>query len=926
MRCCLLILVTVLSFNAYSQDDNTGTVNGRVMDAITKKPLPLATITVFTMDTTVIKFRLSDDSGKFTLPKLPVNKPFRVLVTYAGYSVYRKVVELNNAQHTLNIDAVLQPDANALQAIEVSAERPPINIRKDTIEFNASAFKTLPTAFVEDLLKKLPGVEVDAAGNITVNGRSVTRILVDGKEFFGGDPRMATRNLPANIIDKVQVTDDKDEAEMNPDKPKAALGQIINLKLRKAIKKGWFGKSYGGAGSDGRYEAGGIANIFKDTFQISLLGYANNLNRAAFGLDDLRSLGGFDRGGGNIEVSHAGTASVNGLTFGGNNQGITASGGAGFNLNNVFKNGLILNSQYFYGHVNTVVDQQTVQQQFFSDTTLQTTAALKRQPVINSHRFAFVLKGKIDSTLRIDFRPGLIVSDENNKENSQSFTQNGAKILNRNVSSAGETINDINYTHTLLLFKTFRKKGRTLNISNTVNIGRTNDDETDKANSVFYNPQDSSVLQQLRATHLTSNNALISAIYTDPISAKFRFRTGYNGTYYNNTDQLYSYDYNNASAKYDVPNIKLSDRVNQQLLKNTISPGINYVSQNLYVAFTLNYTHIDVSNNFQKSTDVIRQHENYLFPGLVVNANIFSFGYNVDVTPVGVSYLQPVPDNSNPLYIREGNPALKSLITHNINLSLSKFNPHKGLFVGFFVNGAIYQNAVYVSKTVNTNGAEITHPYNANGTAAFNNNFHFNKQKKFSTVLRGSLGSGYNLSYNRNYIMVNGNRSLMQTTGIAPLLNATLNWKDVIEWTLNYQHSFNKTAYNNNQFSDVAFQTNAVIAELVLRWPRHFVWEESLNYRSNTGIIGGITPDVTVVNTAVNYLFLKDNAAQLKFSVSDLFNQNLAITKYTTENYNVNTQVNVLRRYFMLTFTYNFRNLQGSKVGKVGGIERFMRF
>jgi len=289
----LLALAAVISTLLFSQ----GTLKGKITDSSTAKPLGLATVTVFkAADTAIITYRLSTPDGEFKVPGIPFDVNCRVVISYSGYSVYRKEFIITSSQSTLDIGAIaLPPDSKTLDEVLVIAERPPVVIKKDTIEFNASAFKTLPNALVEDLLKKLPGVMVDKEGNIVVNGKPVNRILVDGKTFFGDDPKMATRNLPANVIDKVQVTDDKEELMRNGDDNLNNVGKVINITLKKGVKKGWFGKIYAGGGTNDLYEAGAIANIFRDTLQLSVLGYMNNINRTGFSYSELMSAGGFDR-------------------------------------------------------------------------------------------------------------------------------------------------------------------------------------------------------------------------------------------------------------------------------------------------------------------------------------------------------------------------------------------------------------------------------------------------------------------------------------------------------------------------------------------------------------------------------------------------------------------------------------------------------
>jgi hypothetical protein len=361
------LIIGIAFFLIASTAFTQGIIKGKLTDSSGKQVLALATVTVFkAADTTIITYRLSNHDGEFKVPGLPLNVQCRFLVSYSGYKVHRQEFTLTSDKPEIDFGKILMAtDAKNLDDVLVVAERPPVSFRQDTIEFNAAAFKTLPTALTEDLLKKLPGVQIDSDGNITVNGKKVNRILVDGKEFFGNDPKMATRNLPAQMIDKVQVSEDKDEAELNPDKAKGDIGQVINLKLKKGVKKGWFGKAYAGAGTDERYEAGSILNLFKDTMQVSLIGFSNNLNRAGFGFNDIQSLGGFNRSGMNMMMMNGnGGINVNGISFGGMGEGINRSTGGGINMNHVLRNGLTLNSQYFYGRSRNDISRRITASSF----------------------------------------------------------------------------------------------------------------------------------------------------------------------------------------------------------------------------------------------------------------------------------------------------------------------------------------------------------------------------------------------------------------------------------------------------------------------------------------------------------------------------------------------------------------------------------
>jgi len=233
---CILFLFLYCGFS-FAQK---GSISGQVMDTAQHRQISLATITVFTAaDTSVITYRLSNENGAFKIQGLPLDKALRFIVSYSGYAAYRQEFTLSASHSDLHFDSiVMTASSKQLDEVVVMAERPPVVIKNDTIEFNASSFKTLPNALVEDLLKKLPGVQVDKDGNITVNGKPVSRMLVDGKNFFGSDPKMATRNLPANIIDKVQVTDDKEELLRSGDNNINNVGKVVNITLKKGLKKG----------------------------------------------------------------------------------------------------------------------------------------------------------------------------------------------------------------------------------------------------------------------------------------------------------------------------------------------------------------------------------------------------------------------------------------------------------------------------------------------------------------------------------------------------------------------------------------------------------------------------------------------------------------------------------------------------------------
>jgi len=924
----LLTAALLLATALLHAQDNKGSIKGKLVDSSGKQVLSLATITVFkAADTSIITYRLSDPQGEFKVPGIPLNIDCRAVITFSGFRVMRKEFRLTPEEPNLDFGPIrMTSDTSSLDEVLVIAERPPVVVKKDTIEFNASAFSTLPTALVEDLLKKLPGVNVDGEGNITVNGRKVNRILVDGREFFGNDPKMASRNLPANIIDKVQVAEDKDERELNPDKPAGDIGQVINLKLKKGIKQGWFGKAYAGAGTDDRYEAGGIVNLFRDTLQVSILGFTNNLNRAGFGFTDLRQLGGFDRSGINeMAVYSGGGLSLNGISFGGTGQGINTSSGAGFNLNHVFGKALVLNTQYFYGQTRNDITSLNRSQQFLGDTVLTTNTTNDEVSQSFSHRIGFGLKGQIDSLTRYEFRPGLNIMNTNGLGHSLTDnTRNFGGLLNKSLNSKNNSGKNIQYSHDLTFFKNFKKKGRSFTLSNWINTTDNNNDQVNEAmNAFFINGfSDTTYLEQLRGRTQNNLSANLNITYTEPLGKQTSMRFGYQGNYTLNKDKIETFT-KAANGKYEEPDPDLTNDLRRKSWRNSFFTAFVWRYKQLSLTATGNFVKLDIYNDFLKSANSVNQHFSYLLPGLGINWRGLNLNYSVNVQPPQITDVQPTPDNTDPLYVNEGNPDLEPTKHHSIYLNYYKNIAAKSLNIYAYVNGSFREDGVVRSRVVTPEGVQITKPVNIDGQHSFYSNFSISKQYKTINNLQLSLTGGYFINYTRNYLLINARRGYVKTLNGGPQASVGFNWQDKIEYNLSYSYTFSHSSYESSDFTGLDVITHSATNELIIRWPKNIVWEATLNYRYNSNAAPGIQKSVPLLNGGIIYQFLKDQRANLKLSVFDLLDQNVGVYRETRENMIVDRQINILKRYYLLTFTYNIRNFQG---GKVGGRERFFLF
>jgi hypothetical protein len=735
---------------------------------------------------------------------------------------------------------------------------------------------------------------------------------------------MATRNLPANAIEKVQVSEDKDEADMNPDKPKGDIGQVINLKLKKGVKKGWFGKAYAGAGTDDLYEGGAILNLFRDTMQLSILGFTNNLNRAGFGFNDIRTLGGFDRSGTNsIWMNSTGGINVNGINFGGMGEGINTSTGLGFNMNHVLKNSLTLNSQYFYGRSRNDIREINNRQQFLGDTTLVTRSVRDEILGSSSHRFGLGLKGKIDSLTRFEFKPGLTITDQESDKQTSILNSNNYKgSLTSSDNHQRVQAKDVFYNHFFSLFKTFKNKNRTLNITHSLNAGKGDNDQFNDALNTYFETGSTYLLEQLRQRETGNFNTTFNGNYNEPISKQFSLRLGYALTYFNSKDDLATF-FKAPSGKYEIPNDLLTNAISRESWRNNLSAGLNWKYKKLSITATLNWLLLDINNNFKTSGIKVPQHFKYLMPGVQIAWKEFNLGYNVNVSPPGITDVQPVPDNSNPLFTIYGNPSLEPAVSHNLNINFFKSIPAKSLFINAYLYTNIQDHAITRVRTIDAQGVQTSRPENVEGNQYLYTNFFINKQYKLNKKFQFTIGGGYNIDYNKTYVIANSRRGFARSLNFRPQANASINWRDLIEWNISHTRGIGRTKYDGNVFNPIEIQTHRTQTELVVRWPKNLVWETSLAYNYSSNVAPGMQKTSALLNGGVTFLFLKEQKGQLKLSAFDLLDENISLWRYTNDNSIIDRQINILQRYYLLTFTYNIRNF---KAGKVGGKERFFMF
>ena len=923
-----LVIVFFCSIHAFAQ----GSVRGKLTDTVSKSPLGLATITIFkASDTSLITYRLSNPEGEFKVPGLPLNLPLRAVISYSGYEAYRKEFTLTSDAQIDFGTIIMSSSSRTLDEVLVIAERPPITVKKDTIEFNASSFKTLPTSLVEDLLKKLPGVQIDGEGNITANGRKVNRIMVDGKAFFGDDPKMATRNLPANVIDKVQVTEDKDEVNRNTTGDLTNVGQVINLTLKKGVKKGWFGKAYAGGGTKDRYEIGGIANIYRDTMQLSVLAFSNNLNRSGFSFKEVQDLGGFNRSGANsITVMSRGSQTgfvINGISFGGIDAGIARTTGAGFNLNHAPNKKRSFFLQYFYGNGHNNVEQVNNTQLFIHDTTVNTRLSTNNIRNSNTHNFSTGYKLKPDSLTDLEFRASYSYSFTG--ENIDALIDVSNNKLGQTSKGTGDQFNNFyanRYSHNLFFTRRFAsKKGRVLNFNNFVTYNKNLTRYITESDNEYFVPSYSERLfSQLNRQEVPTLNASGNLVFEEPLTSKLTMRINNRYEYIRDRQDIGIFDKDQTSSKYELLDYAQSTGFERIQNRFTSYAGLAYKIKKVTFGAGIAGLWQQIDNKFRSLAKPVNMHLFNIVPSANFQWKQLSANYNLNVTAPQINYLNPIADSTNPFSVRVGNPFLKPARQHQIYISNFNFFQGSGASYNIWVNGNFTNNDVVMSRTVNPNGTIRDSAVNANGSVQFWAGVGFGKEYKNKQKFIFSFRVSPNFNYSQRKILVNNNETTATSFGFSPGVNIGLNWNDIVEFRPQYSPGFNRTTYNTTGFKNIKAITHYFETELIVRWPKKLVWETNVAYRNTNQVAPGLPKTNVLWNAALTLLMMKGDAGLLKLSVFDILNRNNGLYRSTSQNMIIDNQTNVLQRYGALSFTYNIRNLGAPK--KVGGRDRLFIF
>lgn len=919
---CLLFL---FCFSGFSQDFS---VKGILVDSIANEPLEAATVHAeLEKDSSLVSYTITDKNGFFNLEGKTSFKRLRVIFSYNGYKQKVKVLQVDKNIDLGKVPLQLQP--KQLKGVDVMADRVPITIKRDTLEFNADSFKTRPDATVEDVLKKLPGVEIDSEGKIMVNGKEVNQVLVNGQIFFSKDPKVATKSLPKEIISKIQITDTKTKEQEFTGDQGDGENKTINLTLKKEKSKGLMGRLSGGYGTDERYQANGLLNYFNNTERISMLGSSNNINNSGFSFDEIYEMVGNARGGG-ISFDRTGAFSIGNLSFG-FGKGITTSSTLGASYANQKKNSYELDGNYFFSYSDSFNDEKIARENILPDRSFFTDTETNFTGSTSSNQGAASLEFDIDSTMRITAQPRLSINRTNSKNiESTTSTDEDGTLINRNNSMIADDGFQRSFSNELEVMKKLDTLGRYVRLSfKNDNALNSSESTLISLREIFGDNAAQENLNQQTITENATDGFEIGAKYRHPIKKDFFLDFEYAYEHKKQKSERSVFGFDEQLAQYVIFNESLSSDFEFDTKQHAPSIALRLNSKKVRFNLRANYYQIDLKNeDFLQRTSFSTDFKEVLFRAwfnyMMEKNKRLSINYFTNLNIPSVNQLQPVPNVSNPLNIVIGNPNLSPETYHNINLGFNNFNWKER--TGFFLySGLNVQKDKITSITTTDENLLRTTTFNNvkgnyNGWAGVN----YSKQIKKDSLYTLKVTINPYLNYSRAVSFANGARLESKTFSFFPRLGLIFNLKEQLEVEPSYTYGWNKTRYNVENISDVAFKTHNFSIKTTSYWPENVIWGNDLVYTYNGNLAEGFDKDAIFWNMSLGLQLFKKKGS-FKILAYDLLNQNINTRRTTGQDFVQDFQGTVLNRYFMASFTLKFDSFGGSGPPKRQGGPRFIR-
>lgn len=913
-----LILTALLVFGTSLLHAQVATIRGSVKDT-TGNSIPTNTVisVLRIKDSTLVAFTRSNAQGTFELNHLPTGN-FILWITHPLYGTYSDSLTFHEGQNNLpTIPLTLR--TKLLKEIVINGVSA-IRMKGDTLEYKADSFAVRPNASVEELLKKLPGIQVDKNGKITAQGETVKKVLVDGEEFFSDDPTVATKNLPANAVDKVQVFDKQSDEAAFTGIEDGSKNKTINLKLKEEKKNGYFGKAAAGGGSDGYYENSAAINFFKKNRKFSVFGTLANTGKTGLNWMDKSNY----TGGMNPEMDEDGSMYFfsSGSDFYGwggtySGAGIPKAWNAGTHYSNKLGDKQKVNGNYEFNQIDFEALNKTNSRYLLSDSSYNASTDVSRSTTHDLQHTAdasYEVAPDSSSSLKVTLKGKSRHGSTSSESTSQTSSDLG-KMINNSQRNTSAVLDNNSFNSTALWRKKFKKKGRSM----TLNLEEEYQEGTSKGFLYSIINGYTNDLISSRDTTDQFKNTLSKSLrlygkmtYTEPLGHNNFLTFSYGLSHTGNTSNKDSYDKSHDN-KYDVLDTTYSNRYQFDVLTNT--GGLFFKKSTKKYNYSLG-TDIGATSyrqdNIYHDTVSKRNFINW-FPKANFNYRFTSqrrlqISYDGRTDQPSLDQLQPVATNNDPLNIAIGNASLKPSFQHSFNSFFSDYKVMTERSIWINMSYSITNNSISSRDSVTSEGKRYYQAVNINGNKSFyadvSNNY---KIKKLD--MRGGVNLNYNWHRNVNY--VNSQLNSTNSNDISLGFSLEKSKDKVYSASLRANAHYNTSTSSIQQSNNTRYWTYDGTATFTkdLPWKMLFSVDCNADIRQKTNLFE--SRNVFICNSSLTKRFLKSEGLELKLSINDLFNQNIGYNRSVSTNNIVESSYNTIQRYFLATLSWNF-----SKNGK----------
>lgn len=916
-----LFITLLLAVLPVMQVRAQNSMKGQLVSARDTTALYGAVILLRHFPDSVLHGDVADTSGYFSFHNLP-DGDYKMTIRFSSFIPYQRSFHLQDSSHVdLGVVAMF-PDSTMIGTVLIKSNMIRIVAKNDTVEMNAAAFKTNPDATAEDLVAKMPGIQV-ANGEVKAQGETVQKVLVDGKEYFGEDAATVLKNMPADMVDKIQIFDQKSDQAIFSGVDDGNTKKAMNIVTKNQYSNATFGKMYAGGGTENHYQAGFVVNDFRRQQKITLLGNFNNINQVNFTQQDLSGIssggGGHSHGGG---YSRGGGNSFNI----GTQNGITGVNSFGMNYNNKLGTKLQATGSYFFNTTDNSNSSFTDRKYYAPAIGKYYRSSTDVGTYSRAHRANLRLEYSPDSVNSFVFAPkfNYQYTEYANLFSSQNYDGdsviNSSSGENSSVNTSWSLSGSLNYRHR------FHKPGRTLAVE--LNGSYTDRTGTGKLNSVnaWYDGNDST--ETLNQNSLQTGLSWLFApsfSWSEKLGKQGIISFSYSPSKSYNISDKKTFNYDSLASDYVRIDSTVTSKYDNYVTSHRA--GVNYRFRKNGVSWSFGVdgsrTVIDGQNYFPDSLGTDATFLNVLPTATMMwkkkKPVSIRVTYRTSTAVPTITQLQNVVDNTNPLSLTSGNPYLKQSYSHNLFARYVFTNAETSSSLFLFVAGAMTTNYIGQSllvaenDTVIGNGVELgrggvyTKPVNLNG---YYNIMTFGAYSWPWTKMKSNTSVNWSYGLSSSPGVINGvkNIAFSNTFGLGASLTSNISEK--VDFTLSWNGSYVKTNNTNSVETSNDYYYHTPGAKLNLLFGNGFVFNTDINYTSYRGLSGGFNQDYILWNAALGYKFAKKQQCEVRISAFDILKQNNSLARNITETYYEDVRTQVLSQYFMITFTWNIKKFR----------------